>query len=257
MSQPLGTRRPGPRPLVLLWVLLGSFPILSGLGYGGGAMLAVAANNRDAAAQVARSPSVTTVVSPSAAPSVAPSASPSPSTSAVPPPTWLTSRTEPKLRTVAAKPILGPAYEARDPTYTVAFPGWPFAFRVPPTWGCVNGQTLSTARDAYRKVCIDEGDPSNKRAVVVALQRCVTACTSARMRDMALRWLGSGWPILADSRTWYVETPKNAEGYYVVDLARVFEVNGRNYVVAVYARAFPDDRDIVLKVVNDIAAQTS
>jgi hypothetical protein len=237
---------------VLLWVLLGSFPILSGVGYGGGAMLAVAANNRDAAALAAQSPAADRL---SPTPKAPPSPSPEPS--AVPAPTWMTSRAEPKLRATNAKPVIGPAFEARDPTYTVAFPGWPFAFRVPPSWGCSAGRTLPNARDAYRKVCIDEGDPNNKRAVVVALQRCPTGCTSATMRDMALAWLGSGWPVLADPRTWYVETPKNDEGYYVLDLARVFDRNGRHYVVSVYARAFPDDRDIVLKIVNDIAAQTA
>jgi hypothetical protein len=237
---------------VLLWVLLGSFPILSGLGYGGGAMLAMAANSRDAAAHAAQSTAHTDIT-----PSRSPSPAASPSGSPVPAPTWLTSRAEPKLRTTNAKPVLGPAFEARDPTYTVAFPGWPFAFRVPPTWGCANGRTLEAARDAYRKVCIDEGDPSNKQAVVVSLQRCFTGCTTAHMRDTALAWLASGWPVLADSKTWYVETPKDADGYYVLDLARVFSIGGRHYVVAVYARAFSDDRDIVLKVVNDIAAQTA
>lgn len=250
MSQPLAPRRPGPRPLVLLWVLLGSFPILSGLGYGGGAMLAIAANNRDAAAHVAESPAAGAQI-PKA------SLSPSPEPPAVSAPTWLTSRTEPKLRTTNAEPVLGPAFEARDPTYTVAFPGWPFAFRVPPTWGCSVGRTLASVPDAYRKVCIDEGDPNNKQAVVVALQRCFTGCTTTRTREMALAWLGSGRPVPAGPRTWYVETPTNDEGYYVFDLARVFDRNGRQYVVAVYARAFPDDRDIVLKIVNDIAAQAS
>ena len=239
---------------MFVWVLLGSFPLLSGLGYGGGALLAMQANQRDSAVLAAqRSPA------PASSPSLAlvASPSPSPSESALPSPTWITSRAQPKLRTVDAKPVMGPAYEARDPTYTVAFPGWPFAFRVPPSWGCANGKTLANAPDAYRKVCIDEGDPANKRAVVVSLQRCVTNCTTARMRDTALSWLSSGWPVLANSRTWYVETPKDADGFYVLTLARVFQVNGRHYIVSVYARAFPDDRDIVLKVVNDIAAQTS
>jgi hypothetical protein len=233
-------------------VLLGSFPILAGLGYGGGAMLAVAANNRDAARHAAQSPPADRV---SPTPTTSPSTSAEPS--AVPAPTWMTSRTEPKLRTTTAQPVLGPAYEAREPTYTVAFPGWPFAFRVPPSWGCSAGRTLASARDAYRKVCIDEGDPTNKQAVVVALQPCLTGCTTTKTRDMALAWLGSGWPVLAGPRTWYIETPKNDEGYYVLDLARVFTYSGHHYVVSVYARAFPGDRDVVLKVVNDITAQTT
>lgn len=234
-------------------MLLGSFPLLAGVGYGGGATLATAANNHDAALVAAsRSPiPVHTSPSPVRSPSVAPSESP------LPAPTWLTSRVQPKLRAVNAKPVLGPAYEPRDPTYTVAFAGWPFAFRVPPSWGCANGRTLAGAPTAYRKVCIDEGDTANKQTVVVALQRCTTGCTNAKMRDLALSWLGNGWPVLAKAGTWYVETPKDSEGYYVVDLATVFQVNGRHYVAAVYARAFPDDRDIVLKVVNDIVAQTS
>ena len=253
MSQPPAPRSPGPRPLVFLWVLLGSFPVLFGLGYAGGALLAIQANQRDAAVLAAQhSPAPVSSPSPDRLASPAPSAS----QALLPMPTWITSRAQPKLRAVDAKPVVGPAYEARDPTYTVAFAGWPFAFRVPPSWGCANGRTLANAPDAYRKVCIDEGDPSNKRAVVVSLQRCVTGCTNAHMRDLALSWLSSGWPVLANSRTWYVETPKDSEGYYVLELARVFQVNGRHYVVSVYARAFPDDRDIVLKVVNDIATQT-
>jgi hypothetical protein len=237
---------------VLLWVLLGALPVLAGVGYAGGATLAAQANSRDV-----------TLSSPPAASGngLRPTASPSPlasvaaSGSPVPAPTWMTSRVEPKLREVTVKAVLGPVFQSRDPTYTAAFAGWPFAFRVPPSWGCVDGQTLPGARDAYRKVCIDESNTDSKRAVVVSLQQCTIGCTAARMKATALNWLRVGWPVQHDARTWYVLTAKDADGLYVVDLAHSFTVDGRHYVVAVYARAFPDDTDEVLKVLNDIVAQ--
>jgi hypothetical protein len=254
VSQPLLPRRPGPRPVIFLWVLLGAFPVLAGLGYGSGALIAIRANQRDAAmlaAEHSSAPATSLAPQQSATPAASPAESP------LPPPTWITSKTMPRLRATDDRPVIGPAYQPRDPTITIEFPGWPFAFRVPPTWGCANGRTLATAPDAYRKVCIDEGDPANKRAVVVSLQRCTANCTSARMRTVALSWLSDGTPEPAGSQTWYIETRKDADGLYVLDLARAFQINGRHYIVAVYARALTDDRDIVLKIVNDIATQTS
>jgi hypothetical protein len=48
-----------------------------------------------------------------------------------PPPTVSTAEPgKPVLREVAALRVVGPAYRAGDDVYTMAFAGWPFAFRL-------------------------------------------------------------------------------------------------------------------------------
>jgi hypothetical protein len=235
----------GPRPQSLLWVLLGALPLLLAIGYAGGVLLGKQANARDAAALLrpaSPSPTVTVTKSPSPSP--------------VPAPTWLSGTRTPVLRQVTGKPVLGPAYVPRDTTFTAAFPGWPFAFRLPDGWNCVDGATLASAPEAYRKVCLDETDLKSKRATVLSLLRCPSDCTSARLRAMALSWLAAaGTPIRSGSRTWYVETERDADGFWLLDLAHVFDLDGRSYLVVVFARTPPDDRDLALKIVNDIVAQ--
>ncbi|NUR50335.1 MAG: hypothetical protein HOV71_19595 [Hamadaea sp.] len=238
---------PGPRPQTLLWVLLGALPLLIAIGYASGVLLAKRANAIDAEARHR----------PSAA-ALAPSASVSrtPSPSPVPAPTWLTSTKAPVLRPVTGKPVLGPAYVDRDTTYTAAFPGWPFAFRLPDGWNCVNGDTLRSAPAAYRKVCVDELTHSPDRAVVLSLLRCERDCTTARMRALALSWLAqAGTPVRDGTRTWHVETPQDGKGLWVLDLAHVFTWNGDDYLVVLYANMPPAEKDVALKIVNDIVAQ--
>ena len=235
----------GPRPQTLLWVLLGALPLLLAVGYAGGVVLGRQANLRDAAAALH---------APSASPSATRTASPSPDP--VPEPTWLSSTQTPVLRQVTGKPVLGPSYVARDTTYTAAFPGWPFAFRLPDGWNCVDGATLASAPEAYRKVCVDEAAPQSKRATVLSLLRCPTDCTAARMRAMALSWLAAaGTPVRSGARTWYVQTDRDADGFWLLDLAHVFSWGGRSYLVVVFARMPPEDRDVALKIANDIVAQ--
>jgi hypothetical protein len=235
---------PGPRPQTLLWVLLGALPLLIAVGYASGVLLAKRANAIDAAAR--QRPS-------SAALAPSPSVSRTPTASPMPAPTWLTSTKAPVLRQITGKPVLGPVYLARDTTFTAAFPGWPFAFRLPAGWNCVDGETLRNAPTAYRKVCVDEDAPEKKRAAVLSLLRCESDCTTARMRAEALSWLAqAGTPVRSGTRTWYVQTPQDPNGYWVLDLAHVFG----DYLVIVYARTLPGDRDIALKIVNDIVAQS-
>jgi len=232
---------PGPRPQTLLWVLLGALPLLIAIGYTGGVLLAKRANAIDARAQ--HRPSIAALT---------PTASRTPTPAPVPSPTWLTSRKTPVLRQVTGKAVLGPAYVARDTTFTAAFPGWPFAFRLPDGWNCVDGDTLASAPSAYRKVCVDESAPESKRATVLSLLRCESDCTTARMRAVALSWLAqAGTPVRADGRTWYVETKQDSKGFWTLDLAHVFG----NYLVVLYARTPPADREVALKIVNDVVAQ--
>ncbi|NUR51159.1 MAG: hypothetical protein HOV71_23790 [Hamadaea sp.] len=240
---------PGPRPQTLLWVLLGALPLLIAVGYASGVLLAKRANAIDAAARAR--PSAAAL-----APSSSPSGSRTPSPRPVPAPTWLTSTKPPALRQVSGKAVLGPVYVARDTTYTAAFPGWPFAFRLPDGWNCVNGDTLPTAPTAYRKVCVDEKSAESKQAVVLSLLRCERDCTTARMRAWALSWLAqAGTPVRDDARTWHVETPQDARGLWVLDLAHVFNRNGDDYLVVLYAQSPATDRAAPLKIANDIVAQ--
>ncbi|MCP2328001.1 hypothetical protein HDA40_006508 [Hamadaea flava] len=238
---------PGPRPQTLLWVLLGALPLLIAVGYAAGVLLAKRANAIDAAALVRPS---------AAALAPSPSSSASRTPSPAPAPTWLTATKQPSLRQVAGKPVLGPVYVARDTTYTAAFPGWPFAFRLPEGWNCVNGDTLPAAPTAYRKVCVDEKSVASKQAVVLSLVRCERDCTTARMREWALSWLAqAGTPVRDTARTWHVETPQDARGLWVLDLAHVFSRSGEDYLVVLYAQSPSADRAVPLKIVNDIVTQ--
>ncbi len=239
----------GLRPITLLWVLLGSLPLLIALGGGGGAWIAHRQNLRDEARTAAQSQLL---------PSSPASADPSPRSSGtpVPAPSWLTGRTEPRLVDAQEKPVLGPVYAARDATYTAAFQGWPFAFRVPPAWNCVDGVTLPTAPDAYRKVCVDESVPGSNRSVVLALQHCVNNCTAAKLKTQALAWLAkSGKVTQFDNRTWYAVTNPAANGDYLLELVHRFVVDDRQYIVAVYATAPYGDRAVIQKIVNSIVSQ--
>lgn len=251
IGPPTGVPRPptrGPRPLVLLWVLLGALPLLVAIGYAGGVALARAANSRDAAAAAeaaARKPNTA---------GLAPSASPSPTP--LPAPSWITSTRTPALRAVTGKAIQSTAYVPRDTTYTAAFPGWPFAFRLPAGWNCVNGSTLEAAPQAYRKVCVDEQAPESKRAAVVSLLRCERDCTTSRLRATALSWLASaGTPEKHDARTWYVITQRDPDGLWVIEVAHVFTRGLRDYVVVVFARVPPDEKAVALKIANDVVLQ--
>ncbi len=168
--------------------------------------------------------------------------------------------TKPSLRSVPARSVLGPTFGPNEETYTMAFGGWPFAFRTPKTWGCLAGN-LPKLPDAKAWVCIDEQHPEKKQKVNVMFRACPTTCTPAERQTMNNAWFDE--PTKArqggDDRTSFVETQRNSEGFYTVDFSRFFGPEPGQplkWQVGVFVKSPPETAGDVQKVLNDIATQT-
>jgi hypothetical protein len=166
---------------------------------------------------------------------------------------------EPALRRTPPVRVVGPSFGAGERTYTMAFPGWPFAFRTPPDWGCLAGSLDLPGSRAW--VCVDEKNPGSQQRVNVMLRPCPTTCTPAEQREMVDAWLDEPDQAVAgpDDRTTYVERESNLRGLYEVDLSRFFaDPTGGplRWQVGVYVESPAQTRAQVQKVLNDIATQT-
>lgn len=155
--------------------------------------------------------------------------------------------------------IIGPNWGPDEQTQTMAFDGWPFAFRAPPTWGCVLSSYLPTP-DAYVFRCVDEQHPDDRQASNIFLRKCPTTCTTDEQTRMNAEWLDEPQrAVPAGPNTVYVETPVNDRGLYSVDSSHFFaEAPGQplKWQIGVYVESPPDTRDEVLKMMNDIRSQT-
>jgi hypothetical protein len=188
-----------------------------------------------------------------AAPGTAPGTG-APSASTLPDPT------KPSLRSVPARSVVGPTFRPDEETYTMAFGGWPFAFRTPKTWGCLKGN-ISSIPDANAWVCIDEQHPEKKQKANVMFRACPTTCTPAERRTMNNAWFDE--PAKArrggDDRTSFVETLRNSEGFYTVDFSRFFGPQPGQplkWQVGVFVKSPPETAGDVQKILNDIYSQT-
>jgi hypothetical protein len=206
----------------------------------------------------------TPVAGPSAGPSaidrtLAGPTTPAPNTAA-PSPSTSSDSTKPSLRSVPARSVVGPTFGPNEETYTMAFPGWPFAFRTPKTWGCLGGN-IPKLPDAKAWVCIDEQHPEKKQKVNVMFRACPTTCTPAERQTMNNAWFDE--PTKArqggDDRTSFVETQRNSEGFYTVDFSRFFSPEPGQplkWQVGVFVKSPPETAGDVQKILNDIASQT-
>jgi len=193
----------------------------------------------------------TTEAAPTAGPTTA---APSPTAGASP------AGDKPTLRSgVPAKTVVGPSFAAGEETYTMAFPGWPFAFRTPKTWGCIKGSWDSDP-NALVWVCIDEGNSSNGQKANVMIRKCATTCTSSERTTMNNDWFdedGKAKQLSGDDKTWYVETAKDSKGNYTVDMSHFWSANGANWQVGVFVQSPPDTKGQVQKILNEVLSQTS
>lgn len=155
--------------------------------------------------------------------------------------------------------ILGPTWQEGEDTYTMAFEGWPFAFRVPGSWGCLKG-SIQNIPDAQAWGCIDEGNPDAGQKLNVMLRKCPSTCDAATQAEFDAEWLDdTAAAEHVDDRTAYVETASNEEGKFAIDFSRFFaaEPGGEpGWQVGVYLESPPATKDAVLKTLNDIATQT-
>jgi hypothetical protein len=165
---------------------------------------------------------------------------------------------EPQLRDLEPISVLGPTWSSGDDTYTMAFRGWPFAFRTPATWGCL-GASYDPIPDAVAWSCRDEGDFSNTQRVNVMLWECDSDCSETEREDMIEQWLDdpSDAVRVSDPPVAYVEYDDNGRGNYGVDLSHFGGAGGEvRWHIGVYAESPAESRDVVLKVVNDIITQS-
>ncbi|MEU4313506.1 hypothetical protein [Nocardia sp. NPDC024068] len=167
---------------------------------------------------------------------------------------------EPALREgLAPVAVLGPAWQAGEDTFTMAFRGWPFAFRAPGSWGCMKG-SIDKIPDAEAWGCVDEGNSAAGQRVNLVLRKCPATCDAATRSTFDSEWFDEpGQARQFDDRTAYVETASNAEGKYTVDFSRYVaaEPGGEPvWQVGVFVESPPATKDAVLKTLNDIATQT-
>jgi hypothetical protein len=177
-----------------------------------------------------------------------------------PSPATSTDSTTPALRQVPARSVVGPTFGANEETYTMAFPGWPFAFRAPKTWGCLAGK-VDNLPDAKAWVCVDEHNTNARQKVNVMFRPCPTTCTPAERQTMNNAWFDQ--PTKArqggDDRTFLVETQRNDKGYYTIDFSHFFGPQPGQplkWQVGVFVQSPPETKDAVLKTLNDIFTQT-
>lgn len=168
----------------------------------------------------------------------------------------------PQLRPVEPISVLGPTFPRNADTYTMAFPGWPFAFRTPGTWGCVRG-TIHRWPDLEAWQCVDESGGNPDHIVVVTLWDCPDGCTQSTQQELVETWLD--FPNRAErapnTPTYYVENEYRNDSdrlTYSVDLSHFAagpSGGELRWMVGVYGESPHDGRQIVQQVINDIITQ--
>lgn len=166
----------------------------------------------------------------------------------------------PELRAVEPVGIVGPTFGEGEPSETMALVGWPFAFRVPAGWQCHEEHLDEIPSGDYYQCHDDPEEP--EQLVAVMLWVCPTTCTDAEQEEMLTTWLDE--PEVAvrldPAPTAYVETGRNRDGNYSVDLVHfaAAEPGGPlRWLVAVYIESPVPSRADVQKVLNDIIGQSS
>ena len=169
----------------------------------------------------------------------------------------------PKLRENApARRIAGPGFAAGDRTLTMAFAGWPFAFRVPSGWAC-NRQPEPRRPDARIYVCAADGGTDRRQAALVVLRPCPGDCPTARMdalNDQFFRAADKPKRNGGDA-TFVVEEAKGTSGGYELAVTHFFSsttsAGTENWQVGVAGFAPAASRKSSQKVVNDVLSQTT
>ena len=205
------------------------------------------------------------VATPSSPPIATASPKPTPTPAAGQPdqgePTGPPSPTGKPAFNASARPInvVGPTFAAGEPTYTMAFQGWPFAFRVPSTFGCLKGKPKLPDQRVW--VCINESNPGAKHRISIVLRPCPTTCTAGEQRSMTTAWFEEPGrtPIRRDATTSYLEFPSNDRGLYALDMSHFFGPKPGGplrWQVGIYVESPTSTKATMHKVVNDVRSQT-
>ncbi|MFI5932024.1 hypothetical protein [Actinoplanes sp. NPDC051494] len=171
--------------------------------------------------------------------------------------------TEPTLRSTPARTLVGPSYAAGADTFTMALDGYPFAFRVPPTWGCLPGKI--SIPDAKAWVCIDEGNPFDSNApqpdrtqrLQIMLRPCAAPCAQSDRDQLSKEWFNVTTKAkTVDGYTSYIETPRDNRGRYTLDMSHFTPADGTPaWQVGVGAYSAPETKAVIQKIFNDILTQ--
>lgn len=200
----------------------------------------------------------TSTASPSPAPSAsdgtdpAPAAGPGAAASEQPPPG------KPALRSAQQVVVTGPVFARGESTYTMAFEGWPFAFRVPGTWECFGGKINLPGAKAWQ--CIDPEHLANRQRLNIMLRPCPTTCTAAEQKTMSTAWFDPGHrPVVRDATTTYIQIPVNDKGKYSLDTSHFFagpQGGPLRWQVGAYVDSVPGGKADVEKIINEIRTQS-
>jgi len=164
---------------------------------------------------------------------------------------------KPTLRVTPARSLVGPTWAAGDDTYTMAFTGWPFAFRTPRDWGCMAGRLDLPQAKAW--VCINERDPGSGQRMQIMLRPCPAPCGAAVRARLTTEWFDPGAEgRVHDERTSYVETPRDAKGRYTLDMSHFFAdpAGGATWQVGIGAFTPPEKKADIQKMFNDVLTQS-
>ncbi|GAA4604074.1 hypothetical protein BJY16_004854 [Actinoplanes octamycinicus] len=166
---------------------------------------------------------------------------------------------KPELRPDAeTRTVVGATFGAGDQTFTMAFGGWPFAFRAPDTWGCRAARTDLPEAQAW--LCVDERDRTGGERTGVVLRACPGTCAAADKARLVTQWLGDAPGIRkAGGNTRFRQLATNLNGKYELKLSHFFTdpASGRKFQVGVQAEALTAKKAVVQKVVNEILSQSS
>ncbi|MEU8242047.1 hypothetical protein AB0C07_27660 [Actinoplanes missouriensis] len=159
----------------------------------------------------------------------------------------------PELRDgVTARTVAGPAFGASEKTATMRFPGWPFAFRTPATWGCLGAKVDLADAKAY--ICVDETNPSSDKRVGVLLRSCASPCDAKATTRLTTEWF-SAEPERVDATTNLLEGGEDSG--YEMEMDHFFGGPPLKWQVGVTATAPAKSRAEVQKIANDILTQTT
>lgn len=189
----------------------------------------------------------TDVPSPTATPSTSPSRSnPSPLATAVP-----TGRPP-----YSHAKVKGPTWRRGDNTYLMKLHKIGVLFRTPDGWGCMRSSSATPPNIRWN--CVDESGKRKGTSVTVEVRPCPNGCSrAARLKARTGVNPKGNWKR-SDRSTSYAEWTDSGD-YQIMTLHFWHQANttkGLNAQVIALGSAKPGDKPEVLKMINDIRANT-
>jgi len=153
--------------------------------------------------------------------------------------------------------VLGPTFAAEDATKIQTFPDWPFAFRTPPAMTCNAGSGGSGASTYSCR----QGDQPKHVTLALVLRKATSGCNAAELGQLEkLAPLAPGSTFVSSGPvTRYADTSLAASGRTQFTLVHCFGGgSGRPPTSAIIyqGNAPTDQRELILKIANDIRSQT-